>query len=340
MQLRFIEVQFNLKFSTSVFADTNPLFILRSMLGKNLRSMCCISKRSNSCADCQFCRSCAYAFLFETILPQENSALPGRNRASHPFSLSSKNQFKNYKNPLDEYHFAITLFGKAADYLPYIYAAFVRSGQNGLFKSRTQFRIENVFINGKNILLDENHLDLDFATDEWKCGFADCCHVGQSKTSHNREILRSAQNDKICAQNDKICTQNDSEILVNLKSPLRFKVQGKYTADFSAEDFMNCIFRRAKTLCFLYGEISEEEKNLWKISADGIEITERNLRWEDERHYSSRQKTAMDLGGVSGTFKMEGKFIQEERALLDFAEIAGAGKNTNFGLGQVEVWKK
>lgn len=251
--------------------------------------------------------------------------LPGRSRASHPFSLSSKIQFKNYRNPLDEYPFAITLFGKAADYLPYIYAAFVRSGQNGLFKNRTKFKIESVFASGKNILIDENHLDLDFATDEWKCGF------GKSKPNAENEKQHVVERSE---------TAKQSQILVNLKSPLRFKVQGKYTADFSAEDFMNCIFRRARTLCSLYGEISEDEKNLWKISAGGIQITERNLRWEDERHYSSRQKTAMDLGGVSGTFKMEGNFTQEERALLDFAESAGAGKNTNFGLGQVEVWER
>lgn len=325
MNVRFLCVDFALKFFEPCLADTNPLFILRSMLGKNLRSMCCISKRSASCADCQFCRTCAYAFLFETILPDGNSALPGRSRASHPFSLSSKIQFKNYRNPLDEYPFAITLFGKAADYLPYIYAAFVRSGQNGLFKSRTKFKIESVFASGKNILIDENHLDLDFAADEWKCGF------GKSKPNAENEKQHVVERSE---------TAKQAQILVNLKSPLRFKVQGKYTSDFSAADFMNCIFRRARTLCSLYGEISEDEKNLWKISAGGIQITERNLRWEDERHYSSRQKTAMDLGGVSGTFKMEGNFTQEERALLDFAENAGAGKNTNFGLGQVEVWER
>lgn len=330
MQLRFIKVQFNLKFLSPVIADTNPLFILRSMLGKNLRSMCCISKKS-FCSECQFCRSCAYAFLFETILPQENSALPGRNRASHPFSLSSKNQFKNFKNPLDEYQFTITLFGKAADYLPYIYAAFVRSGQNGLFKSRTKFKIESVFTNGKNILIDENHLDLDFSTDEWKCGF------GKFHAIEDEIASLVARNDK------KTVLGNDgsvSQILVNLKSPLRFKVQGKYTADFSAADFMNCIFRRAKTLCTLYGDISEDEKNLWKISTGGIEITERNLCWQDERHYSARQQKAMELGGVLGTFKIEGNFSDAEIALLKFAEIAGAGKNTNFGLGQVEVWER
>lgn len=322
MKLNFIQVQFNLKFSEPALADTNPLFILRSMMGKNLRTMCCISKKS-VCHECQFHRTCVYAFLFETILTFENPALPGRNRGSHPYSFSNKNQ--NWTNPFEEYSFNITLFGNAIKYLPYIYASFVQSGKNGLFKSRTKFAVKSVITNEKNILIDENHLDMDFETDKWKCDF------------ENRNSSEAAD----CKFQNKLeMTDDVSEILINLKSPLRFKVQGKYTADFSAKDFMNCIFRRAKTLCSLYGETSDEEKNLWKISADRMEITERNLRWIDERHYSARQKKAMELGGVAGTFKMEGNFTDAEIALLDFAEIAGAGKNTNFGLGQMEVWGK
>lgn len=314
MYLYYIKIEFNIKFVKSCIVDANLLFILRSMFGKNLRSMCCISKRT-VCSECQFCRTCVYAFLFETILVQENSILPGRNRGSHPFSLSSKKQFKNSRN-LDEYSFMITLFGKAVDYLPYIYVAFVRSGQNGFFKNRTQFEIERVFVHGKNILIDENHLDLDFKSDEWKFGFEKS--NPNAENEKQRVIARSdatKQSQKNLLTNEiaSYSTRNNgdvSKILINLKSPLRFKVKGKYTADFSAEDFMNCLFRRAKTLCSLYGEISEAEKNLWKISADGIQITERNLRWAEERHYSARQKTAMRLGGVSGTFKMEENYVK------------------------------
>ncbi len=353
MRLSFIKCEFSLKFILPVFADTNPLFVLRSMMGKNLRAMCCVSRQS-VCAECQFCRTCAYAFLFETILPTENSVLPGRNRASHPFSfveVSAEYRNQGYQKLISKYVFKITLFGRAIEYLPYIYAALVRSGQDGLFKSRTQFEIESVFTNRKNILIDGSHLDLNFETGEWRCGFEDCRHSELDSESVNEDMLKQSADDNESqrVQHDDSdeyqvslsgLTRQSFKILINLKSPLRFKVQGKYTSDFSATDFMNCLFRRAKTLCYLYGEISEEEKNLWKISTDGIEITERNLRWQDERHYSSRQKKVMELGGVSGTFKMEGDFTEEERALLDFAEIAGAGKNTNFGLGQVEVWEK
>lgn len=325
MRLTYFQSEFYLKFLSPVYADTDPLFVLRSVLGKNLRSMCCISRKSK-CAECQFSRTCVYAFLFETILSSDNDALPGRNRASHPYSFSSS-MGRTEGNFLKDYSFKMTLFGRAVEYLPYIYAAFVRSGQNGLFKSRTQFKVESVLAHGKNILIDENHLDMNFSSSEWSCDFSDFRKDGG--------LLRCARND-----GDGDGMKNDSEILVNLKSPLRFKVEGRYTADFTAQEFMSCLFRRAKTLCSLYGDISEEEKSLWSLPCENISMNEKNLRWIDIRHYSARQKTAMDLGGAVGTFKIHGKFSDAERSLLKLAEVAGAGKNTNFGLGQLECWEK
>ena len=115
MKLQYQQFDFTIKFLEPAKVDVNPLFILRSMIGKNLRSMCCISKQS-TCSECMYNKTCAYAFLFETILLQENPLLPGANRASHPFALSTKKLQR--ENPLAEFSFTITLFGKAVEYLP------------------------------------------------------------------------------------------------------------------------------------------------------------------------------------------------------------------------------
>ena len=48
----------------------------------------------------------------------------------------------------------------------------------------------------------------------------------------------------------------------------------------------------------------------------------------------------MELGGIVGSFKMEGEFSEVEMGLLRMNRIAGAGKNTNFGLGQIDFWEK
>ena len=71
-----------------------------------------------------------------------------------------------------------------------------------------------------------------------------------------------------------------------------------------------------------------------------FEITEKNLRWSDKTHYSARQKSAMELGGICGNFKVKGKFSDFDIALLDFAKKFSAGKNPNFGLGRIDYWER
>lgn len=304
MTISYQQFDFTIKFLEPAKVDVNPLFILRSMIGKNLRSMCCISKQS-TCSECMYNKTCAYIFLFETILLQENPLLPGTNRASHPFALSTKKLQR--ENPLSEFNFTITLFGKAVEYLPYIYAAVVRSGKDGLFKSRTQFEVVDVSIDGKNIMINENQLDTGIPPKEWSFDFNN---------------------------NDK----KQAEILVELKSPLRFKTNGKYSLDFSARDFMKCLYRRAKTLCMLYGTWEDELNNYEPTEC--ISIEGKNLRWLDFNHYSARQKEEMELGGVLGSFKLSGEFSSFELALFELNRIANTGKNTNFGLGQIDFWKR
>ncbi len=301
MTLSYLPVNFHLCFASPAIADNPPLFVLRSVLGKELRSMCCIAHKS-VCAECMYNHTCAYSFLFESILPQQNEVVPGRNRASHPFAFTQGDLSVGAK--MSEYDFTITLFGKAVDYLPYIYAAFARTGKNGLFKARTPFIVKQVIAGGKNILIDENQLDFPLSPKIF-------------------EIATDGENRK-------------GQILVELKSPLRFKTGGKYTTDFSAQDFMGCLFRRANTLCQLYG------------SNDGIKyepnktlsIIEKNLHWTESTHYSVRQKNKMELGGLIGTFKISGTFTPTDLALLELAKIANAGKNTNFGLGKLDFWTK
>ncbi len=130
------------------------------------------------------------------------------------------------------------------------------------------------------------------------------------------------------------------EILIELNSPLRFKFGGRYGIDFTVQDFMSCLFRRVRTLCSLYGEISEEEKLMKYIPSEELHFDDKKIRWIDFNHYSARQKNAMELGGSIGTLKMSGNLSEFELSLLELNKIAGAGKNTNFGLGQIDYWKK
>lgn len=157
MKLSFLQFEFNLEFLKPAIVSANPLFVLRGMLGKNLRSMCCISRQS-VCGECLYSKTCVYSYIFETILPSDNSVLPGRNKGCHPYSLSVKN--REHKNPLTEYSFILTLFGKSVEYLPYIYTRLLsvpetteslKAGHSSGLKAL--FRAEKIFLLMKIILI-------------------------------------------------------------------------------------------------------------------------------------------------------------------------------------------
>lgn len=269
----------------------------------HLRSMSCVSPNTK-CQDCMYRGTCAYAFLFETILPQQNDVLPGRDRASHPFAFTQGDL--SFGGKMSEYDFTMTLFGKAIDYLPYIYGALVRAGESGIFKSRTCFSVTNVAADGKSVVIDENHIASDF---------------GRKVFSFSNDGLEDSR----------------GEVLVELKSPLRFKVGGKYSSEFSSSDFFSGLYRRATTLLKMYGAAESELEWLPKSL---LAIDARNLRWKKLDHYSARQKKLVILSGAVGTFSLSGEFSCMEKKLLEFGRIANAGKNTNFGLGQMDYWTK
>lgn len=318
MNVSFAKFDFSLSFPKPASVNNYPVFVLRSVLGMQLRKMCCVVSRrraegtennsSNNgyvkCADCMYKATCAYSKIFETIIPKENHVLAGTERASHPFAFTQNSRYTFKQKTIDSFDFSITLFGEAIKYLPYIYAAFVRAGRAGVFKERTPFVITDVKCNGSSILMDEENIQTDIPA----------------------SLLSFSETGEL----------KKGEILVELNSPLRFKTNGKYTIDFTAPELFRALHRRAKTLCALYGDgnVESYDSRLCKVK-----IEERKLRWHDYSHYSARQKNAMELGGAVGSFKLSGEFSAMELFLLDVSQNCNAGKNTNFGLGQIKVWK-
>ena len=297
INLDFLPVTFYISFEKPVNTfHTDDIFVLRSVLGYNLKSISCIAHQKE-CPSCVYNQTCAYAFIFETIIPKDNAIQPGTNRASHPFILSD----------FTGKSFTITLLGDAVKYLPYIYAAFHKAGEKGLFKERIPFNIEDIRIGEESLLIDENTLKRNITSFIWKYE-----HSADSKQR--------------------------KEIFIELKTPLRFKTRGHYTKDFTAVDFMQCLFRRLRTVTTMYGHCSQFPT--YKNEEIEFEITEKNLKWIDETHYSARQKSAMELGGVCGSFKLKGLFSDFDMALIDFAKKFNAGKNPNFGLGQIDYWER
>jgi hypothetical protein len=250
-----------------------------------------------------FHETCVYGSAFESVVEKSNIAVPGRDRVSHPVILDS-DVLEGRR--LTELALNLIFLGNSIKYLPYFYTALRNGEESGVLRERTPYRIESVLVDDEPLLDSTGNLSMDdIKNDVWECQAGNT-----NRTKH--------------------------KILVELITPLRLKVRGEYTAKFGAADFILALHRRTRILCAAYGSMEDDVVDYGYSSK--WEIKNAFLIWRDFKHYSSRQKSAMQLGGVLGKMTLEGEFSRYEIALLKAAELFHAGKNASFGLGKLRLW--
>ncbi len=309
MKVMYQQYKIVVKFEKILSFGTNPVFLFRSILGMNLHDMACINSRCRRCDECIFNQTCVYATLFESCIDKENTVLPGREKSLHPYVLSLEEDVTLHKQ-VDRLILNLTMFGDFIKYLPYIVGAFQNAGKKGFGKERIPFMIEDITVDGVSIYRGER-LVLDTPVKVWTFDYS---------SYDSGESVKTGQ------------------VLIQLKSPLRYKSQGKFVSQPTAKDFMLCLYRRMWTICSLYGECSESE--IFNFDTNTMSITDSQIRWVNYERWSARQKSSMLLGGMTGVFTLEGKFSSYDLSLIDSARLFGTGKNTNFGLGQVDYWER
>ncbi|MCL2193248.1 MAG: hypothetical protein FWB78_07620 [Treponema sp.] len=98
-------------------------FLFRSIIGYQLRRMCCIA-RNAVCADCMFNASCIYGMAFESVIPKDNSVLAGRNRISHPVIIDCD----DFTGELKTLVLNLVFLGATISHFPYFYYALKKGG--------------------------------------------------------------------------------------------------------------------------------------------------------------------------------------------------------------------
>jgi hypothetical protein len=308
MKLLYKKIRFIIALREKADIPMPVPFLFRSVIGKELRRLCCIV-RDVTCPACIFNATCLYGSIFESIIPKNNAALAGRDRISHPVIIETE-AFIN--KSFDAIALNLIFLGDAIQHIPYFFQALKQGGEAGILKARIPYTIQAVYDGERLLNGDGETLVTRLSPDVWEY------HANDDETAAAHKTL-----------------------LVTLNSPLRFRVNGRYTDCFSAADFAYCLHRRTQTLCAQYGDASGAASDAGNYRHTGAwDITEKSLLWRDLTHYSARQNYAMKLGGVSGSFALSGVFTSYELALLRFAELFHAGKNTNFGLGKIGVWEQ
>jgi len=327
VRLKFKTILFKIKLERSIRIANNFTFVLRSILGKELRSMCCVLKQKK-CYECSLRYSCVYSWFFETPVPKDNIVASGRDKATHPFVHSVLN---DEGEETDTISYQLTCIGKAVDYIPYVFFALQRAGKNGLFRERIPFQITDVIYGDTSIFRSEDDIDIS--------------QPPKTLEYESVSVPEAADPEEL-----ELDFADSTTVTVKFITPFRLKKMGMYTSDVTPADIFISAQRRIAALIGLYGEKgsgkSLEENHFSsaaeaKLQPDDINkrfhILSKKLSWKDRSYFSGRQKQAMKLGGVSGNISWCGSLQPYERKLLEAAELFHIGKNVSFGLGKIRM---
>lgn len=150
-------------------------------------------------------------------------------------------------------------------------------------------------------------------------------------------------NDKLVYENGNLNLPSEFELvfrkpdsapknlILHLKSPLRIKKNNAFIFDSSAlemSDILSSIYHK-------YCDVKGIQKAKLPF-IPRIEILDSNLEFIELVRKSNRQQSYMNFGGIIG--KMQLKSVDENSYnLLKAGEILGVGKQTSFGLGNIEI---
>jgi hypothetical protein len=274
---------------------------LRGIIGKHLRQLSCMTKTSD-CTGCQLIKNCPYGMVFEK---GNNHDAPLEKVPTSGFILRPPSWGESIYKIGESFYFSIIVLDALQSYVPYLIVAVQRMAQQGLGQHRMM-------------------CDVAFSTDTFSW-WNELPNVP----------LPNVPLPNVPLPNGTI--SKNILLQLNLKTPTRLQanhqiITTKNTEQEIITELLNASYRRVK---LKYPKTQILTKPL---ISQNMTIHENNLRWRDWERYSSRQKQAMKLGGLTGsiTFEISHEDYASWRPFLSAGHLIHIGKNTNFGLGQID----
>jgi hypothetical protein len=278
----------------------------RGVLGRALKQTVCVA-RGTPCEQCLLVHSCVYPYVFETP-PLPNSGKMRRyNAAPHPFVLVLT---ESSIDPDTRYTLGLTLFGRGNRYLPYLIHAFIRAGERGIGPKRQIFQLVEV------------QQCEDLSQDQWLTIF----QLDKTLTPRPERMPS--------------IPPVPEAVQIRFQTPLRLKRDGRNVRpqDFSFADLFGNLLRRFSMLTYFHTETPLEVDFAGLMArARVVGCHQIDLYWQDWTRYSSRQQTAMQMGGLQGTVVLEGNQITPFWPYLWLGQWTHAGKSTSMGLGRYRL---
>jgi hypothetical protein len=310
--MRFGAYRFHCRFENQALLPCYKGSTLRGVFGRALKAITC-TKNGAECNSCSLRQNCLYTQVFETELVVENFTGKNASGPVHPFVIEPSLSPQTVYQSGESLEFNLLLFGPVNRNLPYFVYAFEKMGRIGIGRQvdgcRGNYALEKVSCGERTLYTQAGK-------------FAEC-----SLPEINLTYGDSGKTD----------TSTIPNLSVRLCTPLRIKFQNHYKADLPFHFLIRACLRRMSTLlnCYGDGEPKVDYPALVR-RAEAVSIAAQDLHWFDWRRYSFRQDQAMLMGGMVGgvTYRdVPGLFLP----LMEFCKKVHIGKQTAFGLGQIDI---
>ena len=274
----------------------------RGAFGHALRRMVCVTHLP-ACDDCALLDTCPYPSLFESRPPADAKKLRLYTRTPNPYVLEPSDRRLDSRNGM--LALGVTLFGYANHQLPYIVRALDQAGRHGLTKRRIQLQLVDV--------------QVEDSADHWRL-------IHQpGGVLHSAPLVEPA------------LPPAPETVGVRLISPLRIKREEHYVtpSGFRFRAFAANLLRRISLLTCFYGDTPLETDFSGLLrQAETVVVRQPKLRWQELTRFSSRQNSKLKMGGLVGSFVLEGPAIELLWPYLWLGQWAHIGKACTMGLGR------
>jgi len=282
---------------------------LRGALGHALLdSVCVVSHRE--CAACRLVDVCSYPYLFETSPGEGARRLKKQPFVPHPYVLVPPPGGRSYARG-EPFEFGLTLIGRATELLPTVVSALLRMGERGLTRGRACFDIESI--------------------DQVAPG-----NSRQLVAGDPPGLLRGAADLRVCLA-DYLQLAPLGVVDIRFESPVRLLRDGRLLEDVPFDALIRALLRRATSLMEFHEGVDLELDFRGLIrEAETVRLLESDLSRTDRLRFSVRQGRAMNLTGLCGRVRYQGR-LEPFRSLLALGAAVGVGKGTTFGLGRLRL---
>ncbi|RMD85162.1 MAG: CRISPR system precrRNA processing endoribonuclease RAMP protein Cas6 [Candidatus Dadabacteria bacterium] len=286
----------------------------RGAFGRQLRRIAC-SMPGTDCKACPVATACAYPYLFETAPPLQAARMRLYQRVPVPYVLEPEETFLPADSCEKQYYeLGLVLVGNANRNFPYVLEALRRAGTLGIGRNRVRLFLQAV------------QCEQPCGSNQW--------------TSLDMEGV--GEYDAMAAAGPAEVPAPPAQFTLRLLTPLRLIREGRLAGPerFRLGDFLVALVRRVASCAYFHAGIALPGNGYFRELAENARALrgyEAKLRWRDWTRYSTRQRTAMQMGGLVGHVDVRDAGIKPFWPFLWIGQWLHAGRGTAMGLGRYVI---